>query len=283
MINDSKNTHLKDEYQANYRDLLKKLQELSKLFKKIIEDGPIEVIENLFSSNFEEILFGTMEWDSELFGKMENKFRENLLEKSHMLNTANIESNEILTKIKLNYRLLFLRDSVLSLETNERLLSKISSLITSNYHDVITYVLNNKKVLSTLFEKLREGELDSLKMINDICIILKNNPLLSSLKDDVYNALNSYNIFEVLEHLIVRSDGTSRTKNQTNNKNNEIANLMNRDKKQNILSNLEKNSRQIEILAIEIMIHSVLHEPKYLKMFLSSSRQKLIKYPFFHF
>lgn len=282
-IDSSKNAQLQDNYQTKYKDLLKKLQELSRLFKKIIEDGPIEVIETLFSSSFEEILFGTMEWDAELFGKMENKFRENLIEKSYMLNTANIESTEILKKIKLNYRLLFLRDSVLAQETNERLLSKVSSLVTANYHDIITYVLNNKKVLPTQFEKLREGELDSLKMINDICVVLKNNPVLVNLKDDIYSALNSYNIFEVLEHLIVRSDSTSRNKNQQFNKSSEIANLMNRDKKQNILSNLEKNSKPIEVFAIEIMIASVLHEPKYLKTFLSSGRQKLIKYPFFHF
>ena len=120
-----------------------------------------------------------MEWDAELFGKMDNNFREILLQKSKLVIGASIESQEIINKIKITYRLLLLRDSVLALNMNEKLNQKVSNMITGNYHEIISHICCNKQVISSLFENLRNGEIDSLKMISEICITLKNNPTLS--------------------------------------------------------------------------------------------------------
>lgn len=77
------------------KDMLKKLQTLALLMKKFIEEGSNEVIDNMINDEFYTTFFGVMEWDPELFGKMENKFRELLIEKSYMVNGACIENKDI--------------------------------------------------------------------------------------------------------------------------------------------------------------------------------------------
>jgi hypothetical protein len=114
------------------------------------------------------------------------------------------------------------------------------------------------------------------------------------LQDEVYAALSGYNVFEVLESLILRSDSVTRSKadqsdfavdKNKNGRNNDYAALMNQNSvsKAKNFTGIEKNKRALEILALEIMGASLQQEPKYIKNFLASPRQKLIKFPFFNF
>ena len=136
-----------------------------------------------------------MEYDNELYGKMDNNFREILLQKSRLVFGATIESKETIQKIKLTYRLLLFRDSVLALSTNDKLIIKVSSVISTNYYEIINHICNNKKVISSLFENLRGGDLQSLKMVHEIFTILKDNQYLAVSLSLYYQSIFGINNF----------------------------------------------------------------------------------------
>ena len=187
----------------------KKIQLLSSLFKKIsnpqifankilikiVEEGTMEIIESQLSDDFSVTFFGVMEYDNELYGKMDNNFREILLQKSRLVFGATIESKETIQKIKLTYRLLLFRDSVLALSTNDKLIIKVSSVISTNYYEIINHICNNKKVISSLFENLRGGDLQSLKMVHEIFTILKDNQYLAVSLSLYYQSIFGINNF----------------------------------------------------------------------------------------
>lgn len=59
-------------------------------------------------------------------------------------------------------------------------------------------------------DQLRSGNLLSLKMLNEICILLKNLEIYGQIeKDEFYEVLHEFNIFETLEEIL--KDSTSKS------------------------------------------------------------------------
>ena len=86
---------------------------------------------------------------------------------------AKIEDPEILRLIHLTYRLQYLKDCVLGHYLNERTLGIITIMVHNNYIEVIRHIQSRKAVMSTLVEELRNNNLLALRMVNEICMLLK--------------------------------------------------------------------------------------------------------------
>lgn len=86
---------------------------------------------------------------------------------------AKIEDIHILDSIHLNYRLQYLKDCILGHYLNERTLGIITIMVHNNYIEIIRYIQSRKSVMSSIVDQLRKKSHLALKMVNEICILLK--------------------------------------------------------------------------------------------------------------
>ena len=82
------------------------------------------------------------------------KFR-NFLENVNFKNIFSIDDITILDKIHSNYRLIYLRDTVIGRFVEENTVKNINYIIHFNNSDILQYFTNHKNLIIDLFKKIQ--------------------------------------------------------------------------------------------------------------------------------
>lgn len=114
------------------------------------------------------------------------------------------EEQEIIEKIHLNYRLVYLKDTALATGLDESNILIISNLVNNNNAEVIQSILLDQDNISKIFERLKNNSLESrneaINFLTEIFSISKNLQMQGKL-----NLLTSFkNIEEFNLSIFVR-------------------------------------------------------------------------------
>lgn len=139
----------------------KKMSVLAFLFlitKNIILMADPDLLENLMCDFLYNIIFGSLEYDFESQKVM--KHRQFLNETSRFINIVSIKEDKIIEKIHVNYRLAYLRDTVLArfLEVNG--FTVVNKIIQMNNTDIIQAILLNKEYIDYIINQLLSNDLN---------------------------------------------------------------------------------------------------------------------------
>lgn len=273
------------EYQIFFDETQKRIQILGLVLEKMIEEGTSEVIENLLSDDSFMFFLQVMECDND--SQKLNDFE--LIELNNKIPLAKfVEHTDILQKVKVSFRCMIIKDYILKTAEKDTFLAKISAYISASILAIIEHVAYDKKVLCNIFERLREGDINAVRTIHIICSACKDHPSLINYRNALWQAFSDFNVFETLETIITRQDEMTILSNNNSLQSSNtsyISSLLNKSRKaQQQFSKEEQTLKHtIEIQSIEIMNFNLNQEPIFLKQFVSSARQKTIKYPFLRF
>lgn len=126
------------------------------------------------------------------------------------------EDPEILEKIHINYRLNYLKDTVLATALDELNLQSISDMINCNNTDLINSILLNEDNISQIFEKLKTDSFDdekyeAIKFLQELFIMSRNLQaqgrlnLMKSIK-----SMSDYNIISLIRESLQLSASMSK-------------------------------------------------------------------------
>jgi hypothetical protein len=73
------------------------------------------------------------------------------------------EDQDVLNKIHLNYRLIYLKDTALATGLDESNLQIIGNLISNNNSEVVQSILLDQDNITTVFEKLQDRDINTRK------------------------------------------------------------------------------------------------------------------------
>ena len=132
--------------------------------------------------------------------KHEMTFRRFLKEKLKFVNVVTINDEKILESIHLNYRLSFLKDTVIATIIDDSLSANITQIICMNNLDIVNHFFSHKELISELFERLREDDMarksNAIHFLLEICQMSKNLHLQT--RHQFMDALNNDALFELL-------------------------------------------------------------------------------------
>jgi hypothetical protein len=88
------------------------------------------------------------------------------------------EDQDILNKIHLNYRLIYLKDTALATGLDESNLQIIGNLISNNNSEVVQSILLDQDNITTVFEKLQDRDIytrkEAISFLSEIFTISKS-------------------------------------------------------------------------------------------------------------
>lgn len=111
--------------------------------------------------------------DAEIRAKTTVPHRRFFKEQAIFHDVAEIKDPYVLREIHLNFRLSYLRDCALAHYLDEKSLIMITSIIQENYMEIIKHIQTNKEVVRNIFDSLRQNKMNGLKMIHEICSVIK--------------------------------------------------------------------------------------------------------------
>lgn len=210
------------------------------------------------------------------------KHRQFFKEIAQFKNILNIEDPGMLSKIHLNHRLAYLRDTAIGRFIEELTIKHINIIIHYGNSDIIQYFLNNKHLIKRLIEMMQSEDIDEKG--DSVLFILE---LISCTKDLIqtrlyfYETLCELNILESLEKTLIDVTHYSSY--------NKFLKSLKEDKLPEEDRSIEENSKRekIKINSIEILINVLTVVPsKYsylfldtLKAYITSKPQKTKEHP----
>jgi len=248
-------------HKAELKQDQEKLNLLFKIFRHLIAMAHYDVFVTLMSDEYFMDVFGILEYDpkhAETDTQVEH--RKYFEEHENFEPVANISDVSTKKTLQSNLRLIYLRDYALGHYLDERILQFISAIIQSNYIDIIKYIQTSKEVLTSLFDLLRGQNLEALKMLHEICVVMKN---LEVDKIGIFGNFEQYGLFEILEELMVSNDRKSTMATETGGEQIDV----------------QRDLRTI----LEILTLSLIQAPDLVRSYCLSEDQKTLKYPFLSF
>ena len=109
---------------------IEKLQGFFVIGKALILFGDKNLLLTLMNDNFYEAIFGFLEYDPGIdITNSEYRYRKFFRNKAQFLNVVQIKNLDVLKKIQLNYRLIFLRDTAASSWLEDSVLLVLSDVL----------------------------------------------------------------------------------------------------------------------------------------------------------
>ena len=130
---------------------------------------------------------------------------------------CNVSNGEVFEKVRLNFKLLYVRECLISKTIDEKLARDLTTLINTNYIEVITYLLTTPQCSNAFVQSMRKRSKTALGIFKEIADVLKQQePYIvsaSSVRDHFTRFLHSYRILDMLVDIIgyvtsiIRDDG----------------------------------------------------------------------------
>ena len=132
------------------------------------------------------------------------KHRKFIIEQSRFKNIFNIDDTSIVQKIKMNYRLTYLKDVVIARFIEESTIKNMNIIIHYNNSDIIQYFTNHKTIFNSLLEMINSEKIDvkyeGMSFLIELNHISKD---LMQTKIYLYETLCELNFLEVIENQFV--------------------------------------------------------------------------------
>ena len=199
---------LKEEEKLNYDNL----SIIFSIFKNILVISNQNILEMLVHDDFYQILLGALEC------KINNQLDENesiqlkkfirhrkfICEESKFKNIFNIDDSSIIDKIKMNFRLTYLKDVAIARFIEETTIKNLNIIIHYNNSDILQYFTTHKTIFKSLFEMINSEKLDvkyeGMAFMMELNNISKD---LMQTKIYFYETLCEMNLLEVIENLFI--------------------------------------------------------------------------------
>lgn len=216
---------------------------------------------------------------------MSKKFvrhRKFLTEQSKFKNLFNIDDNSVIEKIKINYRLTYMRDVAIARFIEETTIKNMNIIIHYNNSDIIQYFTTHKEILKSLFEMIgsdqTEVKYEGMAFLMELNHISKD---LIQTKIYFYEVLCEMNILEVIENLFVylsigRKIRYIKHKHLYTEENINSQEMSTEDKKKHQI--MEINSIEIMICCLTVVPSIVFLNIDNVKNYILSKNQKLKEY-----
>ena len=183
----------------------KNLNYIFLIFKHLFQIANKDLYETLMNDEFYLFAFGALEYDKSISKPYQH--RNYLNSNSNFKNILNLNNADLLNMIKLNFRLMYLKEFALGNfidETNQTL----SSIIKDNLIYIIKYFINNKDLFQSLPDKLKDKtqSLDCILFINEL-ISYVNESFYG--KREIFSILCDYGIISAISQ-ILREENESK-------------------------------------------------------------------------
>lgn len=128
------------------------------IIKNIILIADADLLEKLMSDSLYNVIFAALEYDFESQKLM--KHRQYLNEIANFDNIISIREEKIIEKIQVNYRLAYLRDTVLArfLEVNG--FTVVNKIIQMNNTEIVQALLSNKEYIDNIIHQLLSNDMN---------------------------------------------------------------------------------------------------------------------------
>ncbi|KAJ3127691.1 Platinum sensitivity protein [Nowakowskiella sp. JEL0407] len=186
------------------------LSHILQLFICLNEEFIFEMI--LEDDNFLTVV-GIFEYDRE-YKHAKGRFRDFITKHSNFKQIVPVRDKSIVRKIKQTYRLQFLKDAAMARLLDDPTFTTISSLISINNNEIVSYFQKDEKFLKELFDIVISNEdlektRDAVKFVLELCSLTKQLPL--SIRTNFYKTMTKHGIFVIFDSTITDSDLSSRT------------------------------------------------------------------------
>ncbi|KAF9439143.1 Platinum sensitivity protein [Entomortierella beljakovae] len=168
----------------------------------IIMLNDIAIIQYILKDEVIVGCLGMLEYDPEL-GDQKEEYREFLTKRAKYKQIVPISDPDVEQKIHQAYRLLYLRDSVLSRVADENLSSILSSLIFFHNIDIVNYIHQDRDFMRELFGILTnesetlERKREVISFVQQFCSIAKTTQLPT--RAGLYRTLSQHGLFNIFE------------------------------------------------------------------------------------
>jgi len=155
------------------------------------------LLELLLSDSYYLLVFGALEYDIDNPPGYKPRYREFLKNQSYYKKVIEFEDPEIVKKIHLNFRISYLRDSVVSSIIDDPLTNQFNTIIYYNNHEIYEHIISTPKYFDHLFERFLDNLQDSIGFLYEFCQIVKSMIQVES-KMEFAQKLVEKNIFSVI-------------------------------------------------------------------------------------
>lgn len=269
----------KEEESKNYDNLVT----IFHIFKNILLISNQIIVEMLVHDDFFLITFAALEYDYDsVSSKKIVEHRKFLNEKAKFKNIFNIEDQQIIDKIKVNYRLTYMRDVAIARFIEESTIKNINLTIHYNNSDIIQYFNGHKSILKSLFEMINSNNFDTkfegVSFMMELHLISKE---LIQTKIYFYETLCELNLLEVIENLFIflaagRKIRFYKHKHLYSNDNNHQVEISPEERKKREI--MEIHSIEIMICCLAVVPSISLFNKDIVKNYILSKNQKAKEY-----
>jgi len=192
-----------------------------------------------------EDIMGMLEYDEGLPREKRLPHRQVLQQTCHFNDVLNIESQEVVERIHLNYRLQYLKDIILPRLLDDASFVSLTQMIHANQSTILEHLQTSKALMQRLFQQIRQKDLQSLAFLQDVCRLAKILP--PGERAALYDKMLQEKLFEVLlPFLSLKTDESAGAINPRH-------------------------------IAVEVLLLSTVHDASHLRNYLTSSRERAMK------
>ncbi|KAL4492357.1 hypothetical protein ABPG72_005492 [Tetrahymena utriculariae] len=170
-----------------------KLEQIHLIVKKLILSNEQKLIMMLMNDKFFYACLGAFEYKR---GAPKENYRELQKNEARFKQIIEIKNNDILEKIHMNYRLQYIKDSVIASYIEESTSNTFNIIITRNNMEILEFI-KEKHFISELSEKFFDNLGDSIKFIGELLTIINNPNFQLTFKPQLVEIMNNYNFYKV--------------------------------------------------------------------------------------
>ncbi|KAL4446060.1 hypothetical protein ABPG74_011052 [Tetrahymena malaccensis] len=170
-----------------------KLEQIHLIVKKLILSNEQKLIMMLMNDKFFYACLGAFEYKR---GAPKENYRELQKNEARFKQIIEIKNNEILEKIHMNYRLQYIKDSVIASYIEESTSNTFNIIITRNNMEILEY-MKERHFISELSEKFFDNLGDSIKFIGELLTIINNPNFQLTFKPQLVEIMNNNNFYKV--------------------------------------------------------------------------------------
>jgi len=149
------------------------LQIIHDIVKAMVFSDDPAFLEVLLSDEYYMLIFGALEYDPEHAQSLAPKYREFLKNQSYYKKVIEFKDPIMVKKIHLNFRLSYLRDSVIGSIIDDPLTGQFNTVIYYNNSHICEYIIRNPEHLDQLFANFFANLKDSIGFLFELVQVVK--------------------------------------------------------------------------------------------------------------
>lgn len=180
---------------------LQNLHMIHEIIRQLIFADDIPLLELLLSDEHYLLVFGALEYDLDIPKVARPKYREFLENRAHYRKVIDFKDETIVKKIRLNFRINYLKDSVINSIIDDPISNMFNPVSYYISHDIYEHIMENDYYFDELFTKMTTNLRDSIGFLYELTQIVKAMVEIEE-KTDYCQKLLKKNIYSVISNAI---------------------------------------------------------------------------------